>query len=199
MMRRQVEHLLHRGGAGRALERGRADPLCILRSAEVVPDGQRQRNRQQHGAGGVQAGLAAIGAPGGQGDNHDHHRVEQHRRVLGGIRDRHAQPGRAHQRVAQGITVQFDRSHAEPGGHGEQHQRHRVVGCEGAEELRGTQPGEQRDGEKRRGPTEHQPFGHPVQRGGGDEHKDQAEYPGPGQAADVVGQSRQRRVNHRRS
>ena len=49
------------------------------------------------------------------------------------------------------------RPHAQPGGEGEQHEGHRVVGGECPEKLGGAEPGEERGGEVRRAPTEQAP------------------------------------------
>ena len=190
----EVHEDRHRGvRARRPLQRGDVDPVQVALAAD------QQRGRDQDGQDGQQgqrAGRGELAArPGQRGEQgeHEHHGIEQGRRVRGRVGQRQRGPGGDH---PAGRVRPVPGPDDEPGGQRDQEQRHGVVGGERAQVQRRAEHGEQRRGEER-GPAAGQQAGSGPQQRGGAEHEDEGQDPGRGQPSGAVGQRGQRRVDDR--
>ena len=145
--------------------------MATRRSAIRPPIDRRTRQRRQH--------------------EHDH--VEQDRGVGRGVGQRQGRARRDH--AARRFPPVPDLQHA-PRRQRDEEQRQGVVGSERTQVQGRPQHREQRRGEER-GPPPVLPPGRAPQQRGRREHEDQGQGPGRGQAADVVRERAERRVDHR--
>ena len=122
--------------------------------------------------------------------------VNKRGRVLHRVRDGQGD-ARGGQQGRPGPGRAASRPDAQPDREGQQEQRQRVIGREGAQELGAGEGGEQPRGQQR-GPLSVQPAGRGPQQAGDPEHEAQRQHARGGQAADAVRERADRRVEDRR-
>ena len=179
----------HRG------EDGSLEPAEIAAPADQQPGAQERDHRGQQDGHPPQRDPAAYLRQRGQRRQHGHEDVKQDGGVGRGVGQGQGRACRDH--AARRLPPVSDAQHA-PRRQRDQQQRQGVVGGERAQVQGGAQHGEQRRGEER-GPPPVQPPGRAPQQRGRREHEDQGQDPGRGQAADVVRERAERRVDHRRA
>ncbi len=170
------------------------DAVQVPASAEQQSDRDEDSNNRQQDQGARRGLPAAWPGEGGGQSEQNHDRIEQGRRVQGGVGERQRHSGGHH---PPGGVRPISGPDDKPGRQSHQEQRHGVVGGERSQVQRRAQDREQ-CGSEERGPPSVQPAGGGPQQGGSPQHEDQRQHSRSGQTSDAVRERSEQRIDDRR-